>query len=276
MRAAVVGHVEWVEFLRVDTLPAPGDIVHATEWWAEPAGGGPAAAVQLKKLAGESILFTALGNDDLGHRAKQELGELGLQVEATFRDVPTRRGISYVDAAGERTITVLGERLGPHGDDPLKWELLDETDAVYFTAGDQDALRRARRARVLVATARVLPLLQEAGVDLDALVGSAADPAERHEIGDLDPQPKLAVWTRGEQGGEYLLRGEQLRRYPPAPLAGAIVDRYGAGDSFAAGLAFALAAGMDHDDAMGFAARCGAAALLGRGPYEGQLKSAEQ
>jgi ribokinase len=31
MRIAVVGHVEWVEFARVEAVPRPGEIVHALE-----------------------------------------------------------------------------------------------------------------------------------------------------------------------------------------------------------------------------------------------------
>ena len=31
MRVAVVGHVEWIEFARVERVPAPGEIVHALE-----------------------------------------------------------------------------------------------------------------------------------------------------------------------------------------------------------------------------------------------------
>ena len=40
MRAAVVGHVEWVEFVRVDRLPSRGEIVVAEESWKEAGGGG--------------------------------------------------------------------------------------------------------------------------------------------------------------------------------------------------------------------------------------------
>jgi len=29
----VVGHVEWVEFIRVEEVPRPGEIVHALERW---------------------------------------------------------------------------------------------------------------------------------------------------------------------------------------------------------------------------------------------------
>ena len=40
MKLAIVGHVEWVEFVRVEHVPEPGDVVHALETWEEAAGGG--------------------------------------------------------------------------------------------------------------------------------------------------------------------------------------------------------------------------------------------
>src|SRR5216110_908193 len=121
MRAAVVGHVEWIEFARVDRVPAPGEIVHALESWEDAAGGGAVAAVQLARLAGECLFLTALGDDDRGHAAKEGLEALGVRVAAAWRPQPQRRGLVHIDAAGERTITVLGERAGPLADDPLPW-----------------------------------------------------------------------------------------------------------------------------------------------------------
>jgi ribokinase len=58
MRAAVVGHVEWIEFARVEHVPRPGEIVHALEGWEEPGGGGAVAAVQLGRPAGECLIIT--------------------------------------------------------------------------------------------------------------------------------------------------------------------------------------------------------------------------
>ena len=54
-RFAVVGHVEWVDFLKVPHVPQPGEIVHATDFWAEAGGGGEVAAVQLAKLGGAAF-----------------------------------------------------------------------------------------------------------------------------------------------------------------------------------------------------------------------------
>jgi ribokinase len=272
----VVGHVEWVEFAHVDHVPKRGEIVHATLTLELPAGGGPGAAVQMAKLAGEGCLFlTALGDDQLGHRAERELKRLGLIVEASFRGERQRRAFTFIDANRERTITVIGERMGPHGSDPLPWDSLSECDAVYFTAGDLAALRAARKARVLVATSRVFPLLVEARIELDALLRSARDPGEPFVEGAMDPPPRLVVSTAGREGGTWEGAEGRTGMWAAAPVPGPIVDTYGAGDSFAGGLTFALGAGMETDAALALAARCGAASLTGRGPYEGQLTRAD-
>jgi ribokinase len=275
VKAAVVGHVEWGEFVRVDALPSAGDIVHATEWWEEAAGGGSDAAVQLAKLAGGASFFTALGDDAIGHRAIYELKQKDLRVYACLRPEPTRRALTHIDSAGERTITIIGSRLAPEARDPLPWHELADTDAVYITAGDVDALRRARRARVVVATARILPLLREAHIELDAIVGSASDPAEAFAEGDLDPPPRLVVRTAGAGGGTFSVRGQSPTEYESVPPPGPEVDRYGAGDSFAGGLTYALAAGLEPGDAVHVAAQCGAAVVTGRGPFATQLRAAD-
>lgn len=273
MRVAVVGHVEWIEFARVPEVPVPGAIVHASETWEEPGGGGAVAAVQLAKLAGGCRFYTALGDDDLGRRTYSALRELGLDVVVSWRQVAQRRGFVHVDARGERTITVIGDRLGPAGEDALPWDELADYDAVYFTAGDADAAYRARSARTLTATARALPTLAGSGVALDALVASVNDAGERYEPGTLDPEPALVVRTAGADGGEWERPGSGERGvWEATPLSGPVADAYGCGDSFAAGFTFALGSGASPAEAVELGARCGAACLTGRGPYEGQLR----
>jgi ribokinase len=271
MRVAVVGHVEWCEFAEVPHVPQPGEIVHAAHTFQEPAGGGAVAAVQLLKLAGAATLFTAFGDDETGHRAHAELANHGVSVESRFHPEPQRRAFVHLDAAGERTITVLGPRLGPSGGDELGWDALDETDAVYLTAGDVEAVRQARRARTLVATPRGLDTLADAHVELDALVASGRDPGELYRPGDLDPAPRVVVRTLGAVGGEWETDTGERGRWGPAPLPGPVRDAYGCGDSFAAGLTYGLGAGWEVEKAVELAARCGAACLTGRGPYAAQL-----
>jgi ribokinase len=268
MRVGVVGHVEWVEFARVEAVPRPGEIAHAFETWEEPAGGGAVAAVQLRRLAGSCVFFTALGADELGRRARAELGRLGVEVRSIPEAEATRRAFTFIDDSGERTITVLDQKLRPRGGDSrLPWRELAGLDAVYFVSGDADALRHARLARVLVATSRELATLREAEVQLDALVGSAEDEGEVYRPGDLDPPPRIVVTTSGALGG-WVQPGGPFR---PAPLPAPVVDTYGAGDSFAAALAFALARGDALPAALELAARAGSAVIGGRGPYTSQL-----
>ena len=146
MKMAVVGHVEWIEFLRVEAVPKPGEIVAATEVWAEPAGGGGVAAVELARLAGGSALFCRLGGDDLGAQSRVRLEGAGVRIHSPAVEEAQRRGFCYVDEIGERTITVIGDKPRPPGNDGTSpCEQLDDVDGVYFTAGDAAAVRQARR-----------------------------------------------------------------------------------------------------------------------------------
>jgi ribokinase len=275
-RVAVVGHVEWVLFARVPHVPRAGDVVHAGDTFEEPAGGGAVAAVQLARLSGEAVLVTAVGDDEHGRRSLARLNELGVDVHAATRTSPTRRAVTLVDDAGERTITTFGARLEPHANDNgAEQGALTEMDAVYFTAGDLGALGMAREAaRVLVANPRALPALGH-GVPLDALVLSGEDEIERRELDRAQDEAELVVLTEGGRGGRYSERSGGEGRWAAARPPGEPVDSYGCGDSFAAGLTYALGAGLTVPDALALAARCGAACLTGRGPYGRQLSGQE-
>ena len=275
MRTAVVGHTEWVEFGHVERVPAAGDIVNATDAWEEPGGGGAVAAVQLARLAGSCIFFTAFGDDERGGWTRRRLEELGVRVKTAIRDEPTRRAVVFVDANGERTITTLGRRLEPTAADGLPWNELEGVDAVYVTAGDPGALHEARSARVLVGTSRIADLLAQADLYLDAVVGSAADPAEALDPDAFNVPPHLVVRTESVRGGRYESSDGRTGTYDPVSPPGPVVDTYGAGDSFAAGLTFALGAGMEIEEALALAARCGAWCAAGKGPYGNQLTATD-
>src|SRR5581483_4575983 len=272
MRVAVVGHVEWVQFARVEHVPEPGEIVTALDVWEEPAGGGAVAAVQLANLNGSVDFYTSLGDDDIARRSRERLSALGVTVHACAAGQPQRRAFTFVDEDGERTITVLGPKLRPSGEDAsVPWEELARCDAVYFTGGDVAAVRAARRAKVLVGTSRELETLHRAGVELDAVVGSGGDVGERFDSVELDPPPRFEVSTSGPLGG-WVRPGGPFRA---APIPGPIEDAYGCGDCFAAGLTFGLGAGMPVEEAVALAARCGATVLTSRGPYGRQLTAAD-
>lgn len=271
-RLAVVGHVEWVDFVRAGRLPRPGEIVAARESWEAPAGGGAMAAYALKALTGDATFLCGVGDDARAAAAVEGLRAAGLDVRAAVHAGRAQpRTLTWLTDDHERTITTVGPPLDPLGADALPWASLGERDGVVLFAGDADAVRAARAARVLVATARVRPALLEAGVAVDALVGSAGDALEPIDD-DLiaATRPEWIVTTEGAAGGAW--RGaDGAGRWIAAPLPGAPVDAFGCGDAFAAALMAALARGDAIDAACALAARAGAAVLCERAPAVGDL-----
>lgn len=265
LRLAVVGHVEWVSLVAVKELPQAGTIAHARAFREEPAGGGAVGAACLARLLGQPVpFFTALGHDAIGEQAVERLSALGLELHVAWHEGPTRRGVSLVDQHGDRAITVIGERLTPIAADPLPWPSLEGCDGVFVTATDAAGLQACRRAHLLAATPRVrIPVLQQAGVLLDALIGSGLDPGEAVPAGALTPAPRLRIATEGAAGGLAMPGG----RFPAPQLSSTAIDSYGCGDSFAAGVTAGLAAGWSVEQAISLGCHCGAACATHLGPY---------
>jgi ribokinase len=88
----------------------------------------------------------------------------------------------------------------------------------------------------------------------------------------------MVVRTAGREGGTWETADGRSGRYgavqPPPARPGVEPDAYGCGDSFAAGLTYALGAGLDIDASLRLAARCGAECAAGAGPYQRQLTAA--
>ncbi len=262
-RVAVVGHVEWVDFVPVERFPAPGEILHARGAFTRAGGGGAVVAVALAGLGAEVDFFCALGDDRLGHDADERLTRLGVRTHVAWREEATRRAVTLLDGTGERTIITLGERLQPMGSDELDWGRLRDAGGVYFTAGDDGALQHARRARVVVASPRARTVLERATAPIDALVYSARDAGESEWARRVEPRMRLLFATQGAAGGRWW--GESEGRWDPVAPPGEPRDAYGCGDSFAAGVAFGLAEGASVAEATALGARCGALCLTQAG-----------
>ena len=262
-RVAVVGHVEWVDFVPVEWFPQPGEVVHATGSFARAAGGGGVVAGVLAGLDAEVDFFCALGRDDYGRAAAEQLASHRVRLHVAWRDQPTRRAVTLLEPGGERTIITLGERLEPYGADDLDWGMLSRADGVYFTAGDAMALKHARAARVLVASPRARRALELDGPPIDALVFSSRDRDEGAWADRIADRARLLLATAGARGGRWW--GESEGTWEPAEVPAEPRDAYGCGDSFAAGLTFGLAAGRSVQEAAAFGARCGAACLTRSG-----------
>jgi ribokinase len=264
-RIAVIGHVEWVLQARLHEPLEPGAIVQLHDTFDEPGGGGGVAARALPALGAETRFLTALGNDAAAEAAEQVLRSDGCELRAARRAQPQNRVTTVSDPDGERTILVHGANAHPALGDALGWDELADFDGVFYTGDDPRTVVAARRAKVLLATARRLASVVESRVQVDVLVGSANDRAERYDVADLPVRPRLCVWTEGAEGGRYLAEDGRSGRWAAVPPPGPVIDTYGAGDVFMAALTLALARGLERDAALAQAARAAAAQLTRRG-----------
>ena len=73
-RVAVVGHVEWVDFVCVARYPLRGEVAHARGGLSHAAGGGVVAAAVLADLGADVDFFCALGRDANGARGRRRAG----------------------------------------------------------------------------------------------------------------------------------------------------------------------------------------------------------
>jgi ribokinase len=264
-RIAVIGHVEWASQARSREPLESGAIVQLYDWFEEPGGGGGVAARALPALGAETRFFTALGDDAAARTAEQVLARDGCELRVARRAHPQNRVTTVSDPDGERTILIHGPNAHPAFDDPLGWDDLASFDGVFYTGDDPRTVVAARRAPVLVVTARRLASVVASGVQVDVLAGSAGDRNERYEPADLPVRPRLCVWTEGAAGGRYLAEDGSAGRWEAVPPPGPVVDTYGSGDVFMAALTLALARGAGRDEGLAQAARAAAAQLTRRG-----------
>ena len=152
----MIGHVEFVKFVRLARFPAKGAVTRADDSFTRAGGGGVVAAVVLAEHGAEVDFYCALGRDDNGEAAAAELEARGVTLHVAWREQPTREVITLLERDGERAIITIGERLEPIAADPLDWKKLGGAAGVFFTAGDTGAARLAREtlgSRVLTARA---------------------------------------------------------------------------------------------------------------------------
>ena len=265
LKFAVIGHIEWINFIEVDQLPKPGLISHSKKSIEYPAGGGSVIAKRLRELTNSDVhFFTALGNDFYGKQCLNILENMGIKLHVAWCDKPTRKGFSLIDSEGERSITIIGDRLAPTHKDNLDWSILNEMDGVFITAADMQIFKKSRIAKTLCSTPRVgLNIINESKIFLDGLIGSNLDPGEAFSLTELSLKPKFVIKTEGENGGILFPGG----RYNAFENIKDKVDSYGCGDSFAAGILYGLASKWSIEESLNLAKILGRNCSEHFGPY---------
>ena len=296
-RVVVVGAVNVDLVVAAERLPGPGETVVGP--CVEHFGGGKGAnaAVAAARAGADVLLIGAVGADDTGRAALDELRGEGVRVDgvAVLDGVPTGVALIVVDAAGENQIAVgAGANAGVERDQ-VRAALVDalpHTDCVLVSteiplAAVVVAVETATAvgvpcvlnpAPVLPGLAGLLvprpglhgPLLTPNVGELAALTGPG--PTGVRAVGLAARTEAPVVVTLGGEGALVVEPAGMVEHLPPRPTT--VCDTTGAGDTFNGVFAAQLAAGAGLLDAAR-AANVAAALSVAQVGARGGMPSAE-
>ncbi|MFJ6216843.1 ribokinase [Streptomyces sp. NPDC092296] len=265
--------------MRVPKSPAAGETVSGGVFDPGPGGKGSNQAIGAARLGAEVSLLTAVGDDDFGRSARALWREEGVGAEhvLTTRS-PTMVGFILVEPSGENRIAIAPgalDELDAAAVELFHAEIASADVLVVSMEIPEEAVAAALRAgrqagtRTLLNPAPARPLPADLWPLIDVITPNQTEApvllglGSGHGLGDEELVQALrertggaAVLTRGGEGA-LVAQATGVTTVPPYP-AGTVVDTTGAGDSFTAALAVALAEGRDLDQAVRFAAAAGA------------------
>ena len=281
----VVGSVNVDMAVRVAELPAPGETVTGGEYWRAPGGKGGNQAVAAARIGGDVSLLAAVGDDDLGAGAIEDLRAEGVDVGVMRRveGVPTGVALIMVDSGGENLIAVASGANARLSAADVESGLARMRPGVVLAAlevPDEAVLAAARGAAAVGATfvlnpapfrpippelltlAHVLTPNQHEAVALTGgEEGAAGELRERCRRFSAELAGDLVV-TLGPEGAALYSRGRET--IVPARTVAAI-DATGAGDAFSGILAAALSEGRPIEESVRRAVAGGTMATRSRG-----------
>jgi sugar/nucleoside kinase (ribokinase family) len=239
----VVGPIAWDRVLHVPFLPPSGGFVQASEAAERPGGSGANAALALASTGSRVHMVGYVGDDEPGARLRAILSAAGVDVRFVYgRGGHTSEVVILVEPSGERAICGIWLDLlhtveVPVGD-------VQRGDVVYFAAWHElflPAMGQLTDRGAVVAT--VPPPTIAPGLPVTYVIGSEAqyDGQDlRHGVLAGEGTVRIVVVTRGADG--VVVHGRDSSIAYPAHRVSAI-DTTGAGDAFAAGFLYQIAAG---------------------------------
>jgi len=293
----VLGSLNMDISVTVPRLPEPGATVLGSAARFTPGGKGANQAVAAARLGAAVRLVGCVGGDDFGRQLLAALREENVDAGQvrTVNGVPTGLAMISVDPAGENLITVAPGANHEVGAGEVAAAASSPGDVLVICAeipvpAIKAALARASRtgARCILNLAPALPeaaAIVAEGVDwlvvneteaaavLGRKVEGLQDAAEA-AAGLLAAGARHAVVTAGAHGAA-LARGPGAAPVTIEAFRVEAVDTVGAGDTFVAALAVALAAGVPPTEAVRAAAAAGATAATRHGAQAAMPRPAD-
>lgn len=256
---------------KVDRFPAPGTKVPASDLVAFPGGCAANAALAVARLGGRSRFAGPVGTDDASRRFLAALALEGVDVSGVLQVEGGSISVSgiFIDRDGEKMVATLHGKGLDGAAPPDAQGLVAGIDMLLVDNRFPDFVRPICRA----ANARRIPVVLD--VDKATKSGDPLFATASHVIfsaeallattGMTDPAAALMAIAPAVRGFLAVTNGPDdvlwndrgtLRRLPVFKVEA--VDTLGAGDSFHAGFALALAEGRNEIDAMRFGAAAAA------------------
>ncbi len=292
----VVGSLNMDMVTRVDHFPAPGETIRGESFKIFPGGKGANQAVALARLGADVRMVGAIGHDMLGSGYADILKKEGVGSEALAVVADTATGTASIEVAlsGQNHIIVVGG-----ANDTVDAAFVERARPVIEKASilllqleipleaNIAAARIAKGAGVPVmldpAPARKLPeeLLSLVTYltpnETEAAILSGVDTSSEAGIREaarvlVKSGVERVVMKAGKRGA-YIIEGDDIRRFPPYDVK--VVDTVAAGDSFNAGLAYAIGIGKDLPEAIGYANAVGSLSTTKEGAQSAMPTLAE-
>ena len=260
----VLGSSNVDTILRVPRFPAAGETIRAESRVTAFGGKGANQAVAAKRLGGNVIFITKMGNDSYGQSYRKYLIQSGLDPKGILleKKAPTGMALIELTPSGENRIIISPGANGALTSKDLgRFSALWKSIAIFVTQMEtplptvQFALKMAKRhgALTLFNPAPAGPIPPEILSDVDVLVPNETEAqiltgmpmrteADLSKMAQelLNRGAQNVVITLGSRGLFFQNKTEELR-FPALRVK--VVDSTGAGDAFVGALACGLADG---------------------------------
>lgn len=286
MTIAVLGSINMDVTAYMYRLPKPGETLHGKEYILGLGGKGANQAVAARKLGSDVAFIGRIGVDDFGKGVERALTSFGVDLSLIRKDENGATGIAIINVgeSGENYISVIGgSNMQVDESDVTRGRSALEMAKVLLLQLEVPLEASLAAAAIVRAHGGIVILDPAPAKDLGADVLKAVDiitPNESEAGLMLGWQPQSPedglkaareLRARGvvtavvKLGGKGLaVAGPGIEKIIPA-FKVTPIDTVAAGDSFNGGLAHALEQGEPIEQALRYAAACGALSTTKKG-----------